>query len=814
VCFDPTVAPASVASCERDTQCADAWRCSQPFEQQSHCIARGVGSDVRCLDDTGCEGGWRCGFSGRCFDPKAATDGGLTCERDAECPDDSRCGQRVHGVRTCLSKTVGGPNPCDDDDGCAGGWRCDTVAQVCVLVTDTVHTGSYLPPSHADLLSPHDALLGAPPPELFAMSRVEADPSGTRVGAAFGSDSGVAFVTVSGQPRVIVDGGLRFVEIRRVASQQAISTLVATPQAVYALSVAGVVVRCDVGSCATFDAGAPVVGLRQVGATGQAPRKSDALFWTRAAAFEVPVGMGPPLPSFTLLDGVSLDGVVWFHDGDGGVSVRATSVQPLARGPLPQAVSDLRAGSLTTPAGASNFGMVFKATSNGAPALGVFVAGVQGGPPILSSALWTVPQPCPFNDVVPSEVWFGAEQGSDLPSPLVRCAVPQDGGQALFRVRLRHANDGGLEPVYLSVYEDQTPYAFDAVVPMRSAPIGRAHAAREGHAWFSHPSDSPDGSVLNAPLQPLLLDRQPDAIVALDTGLVAQAGALQFNFDPGYGFVSDLRSASQVGVLPLLALPSHAKWVVTQTGVIDLRWATDQEQPRVLAQAPAGVTWTAPLSADVANFTVDGVARTVIVVAANDTVYLADVTGAQGRFAPPATFEAVVVPAPGLRLRSMTLLPAAGASVLEGYVTTNTRIWRFTSRDLLRWSLTPVAIPNMDALPVEVWDEGQRGRAGFSDGTIWSLPVMVKLGRAVKLADAGVGEVNDFVTVRGDSFAATREGVWQLVAADAGLPGWGLLGKFGADKPEGARFYSSGGRRFIATSTGLVAEIPVPDAGP
>jgi hypothetical protein len=46
------------------------------------------------------------------------------------------------------------------------------------------------------------------------------------------------------------------------------------------------------------------------------------------------------------------------------------------------------------------------------------------------------------------------------------------------------------------------------------------------------------------------------------------------------------------------------------------------------------------------------------------------------------------------------------------------------------------------------------------------------------------------------------------------LPGWRLLGTFGTDTPQGARFYSSGGRRFIATSTGLVAEIPVPDAGP
>jgi hypothetical protein len=205
----------------------------------------------------------------------------------------------------------------------------------------------------------------------------------------------------------------------------------------------------------------------------------------------------------------------------------------------------------------------------------------------------------------------------------------------------------------------------------------------------------------------------------------------------------------------------------------------------------------------------------VVLVASGDSLWLADVTDAlAGVFAQPAVFSRVLVPVPGVPLRSLSLSPPDGGSI-AGYLTTNTNNLSFSTTDLIRWSVDPVSTPaQLNALPLEVWGEadGGQGRTGFSDGRIWSLPIMVPLTQKLFTSDGGTQQVSDYGRKCGDVFAVSTQGVFRArKSSDGGLPGWEALSlPIAIDQTESLKLYETRDttdRLFVGTRTGQVLEL-------
>lgn len=783
-CFDPRVEPATTMFCATGSQCPDSWRCSELVEDVARCVKQGVGTTVRCSTDKGCEGGWRCGQDGRCFDAKVQSN--AVCAFDTQCADGMKCGQLVEGQRNCVSTTVGAPNACVDDQGCAGGWRCDVVARQCVDLDDTVQTRPLA--LSARTTSP---LQSWPVPQRFNMSQVEFDNGRLVVSAAFVGANRIRWVALRNESAPLRSGGTGYVELTEwtYPGASGVDSVVSTPNRLYLLANS-VVTVCDRSpTCTSVDAGGAVTGLRASAALSN-QRVDDAVAWGSWFAMTFPDAGTFDAGGLALA--ALVDSELFGFTGDEVRNLRSGA----RLGSLGFAPAEVRAGM----SDAGQASLLLLGPADGGPVLGF------GRAPNWKRE----PQACPDGGS-PTELWFGQRAQDQLPSAMVRCPVEGFDGGVLFAGRV----DMNQPVRWSNLYEDQTPWQFGDVEPMKDGVVGRAQAAKGGRAWFANLSQARGGSVLGVPLQPLVLDRQPDTIVVLGNRGLAQAGDFRFNYDSTLGFVSDLKPpGTEDGPVPLLVVPGHANWVVSSLGVLDLTWLTPDSSPRTMAAIPEGVKWSAPLAASSATVVVDGLGKVVLLVAAGDTVWMADVTEARtSPLVAPAVFSPVVVPAPGLRLKSMTFIEGSdgGRSVAEAYVTNNTQIFKLETRDLVRWAMTPIVSPT-EELPVEVWREGAKARVGTSDGTIWSLPIMVALSQPLPPGRMEP-EVSDYALLCGTPIAASATNLWVLGSADGGLPAWKAQAEAGAsfDRVRKARFYETGvadaGQLFAATVTGQVLEL-------
>lgn len=799
--------------CLADTHCPTGWQCGQEVDFLRHCQQLGEGAPSRCAnDDGGCQGGWRCAAAQRCFDP-ADTDGGTEreCTTDPQCPDHFRCGERVPGQpQRCVERGVGAPSACLTDQGCEGGFRCDTFGQRCVLVTDVLTTGQ-------------TASLGAqefnprrhePAPLLLAMTRL------SRVPSMFGGSSVLGLRPGLLMASLLADGGVRVVaQLREEDRSDAGPVLLfektwAVPGAVgevtdLAVSALGPAVRFR-------DGGASRLHLSDGGWEGLGP--TDFL------------RQRDPLDDQGLTALVRVSGnQVWVDGADGGVSFASAVREVIA---VRESVfAFTTSGLFVSPGPDGGAAQLVMDAGLGAPSRGV-VAGFVGSPfdpqlgavvELASGLISVAPgmfgffaspvlSACPDGSS-PLQLAFDVDP-NERQTVLSRCSSP-DGGSFPVQVGL-----GNVNAEFAAVIEDQVPFQW-GVVAQRSSPFVRAHAATDARLW--HAVDPTQRSLLGRlPLKPLLLDRQPETMISFfeqpgqGPRVFAVSGSVLFVADRNGGFVSQLSENTDV---PLSVLATNQSWVVTTTGVL----ITGGAKPRLMATMPAGSTFVAPASGVAVELLLGSRLRQVILVASGDTIWVADVTDARtGPFAQPAVFERVLVPVPGVRLRSMTLEPSSGGG-LSGYLTTSTQNLRFGTTDLVRWSLSPVPTPTLDSLPLEVWAEpdGGPGRTGFTDGRVWSLPIMVPLTQPLVARDGGALTASDFARKCGDLFAATAEGLFRAEAAgpDGGLPRWVAVPSLDArlDSMDSLRFYEthdSDDRLFVGTQTGQVLELTAPSRCP
>jgi hypothetical protein len=335
----------------------------------------------------------------------------------------------------------------------------------------------------------------------------------------------------------------------------------------------------------------------------------------------------------------------------------------------------------------------------------------------------------------------------------------------------------------------------------------------------------------DVPLNPQLLDRQPQAIASFSQGnsaqTIAAAGAFGAFFDPA-GFVTNIHGDAD---RPLAVCSNQARWVVTTNHVIDLAGVAFSGNPIIIASVPSPAFLEAPLSAATRSLQLNGQPREVLLISSRDTVWAADVTdNVANIFATPATLSAVLVPTPGIGLRSLTVDDDSRDGVLSGYITTNAKTLRFSTSDLARWEVKDVSTPPGIPLPLEVWTErqardgggaGLAGRAGHADGRIWSLPIMVPLTDALP-PDAR--PASDFARLCGQAFVATPTGVYRASpSTDGGLPWWSAVSQVNAlfDAGTNLRLYETdrndAGLLYVGTTTGQLIQVArtggCPDGG-
>lgn len=833
-CFSPFDADAGRdGPCELDEQCFDGWTCGPRVGETRRCQRVGVGAPSACRvgeADAGCQGGWRCGADARCFDPANAADAGARdCTESTQCPDGFRCGQRVSGAQRCIAEGVGAEVPCTSDEGCEGGWRCDTLQQVCAAVTDVVTSGR-ASALQATRVSP--LLAGLPAPRHFAATFRTLLPASELgaldVGGPVPGVTTAALYDGGAWVATHLEGGFRFAgspERRRVVRRwvpvsgplEDVLELATQHETLFVLFGDGGLTLVDtvaplLGPPATETRFAePVRFVRQVaplGDGGLRPRTDGGFPLLVVAGDAVAGGLARfevgfpfagewPVPfSEPLLDAVpSLHGIHGFAPGGHAFASYLAGFGSIDGGWSLPTDARSRAARAGLVRGAPAFVLELAQGDGGAGLVRVETAGPS---PLASGPL----SACPDAGEAPLQVAFGEVEGRT--GAVLRCQR----ASLLFRDR------GGVAQ-FDAYPEDQAPFA-GPLVSDRTATFGRAHAGSEGRAWLTAPpATGPEtGSMVDRPLRPELLDRQPDVMVGYFDGerqrTFAQAGSWSFADEPGVGLLVDTGEAGS-GFRPLALASSERLWVTAEAGVFDLaKTAAVGGAPRQLASAPVGERLSAPgTGAAFTLQTLDG-PREVVVVASGDRVYAADLTAALPEFGQPATLATVLVPSPGLRLRGLTLDTSGAPTTLVGYVTTGTATWRFSTSDLVSWALTPMTLPPGSALAAELWSEGGRPRLGLADGTVWSLPIAVRLAEPLRGADGGVLSTVEFGHKCGDLFATTREGVFHLRGgADGGLPAWAPAPALNAavDVLDGLRLYEVGSALLAVSRTGRVVEL-------
>ncbi len=767
--------------CLIDTQCPLGWQCGAKVDGQRLCQQLGVGAASPCAQGADCQGGWRCSLGGRCFDPTEA-DGGASveCTDPQQCPAGFVCGQVVGGARHCLVEGVGTPAPCTSDEGCQGGWRCNTEQSQCLQITDVVRSG-LLQDVGAAVVNP---LGSSPVPLLIAASRLTLVPTTLVPNARDGGFLGV--MTAS-----LYDGGLvvttEFTDENVSASGihrhfegwlPLPASTVASDATELALGYDGPALRFRDGGVwrlaldggATQFPGAPDF-LRQLdGADRQDPPRVVLVSGTHVEisggpSFDFPdrvlefIGLFGRLYAFTpsgVYAGLPDGGYERDLGGDGGLHNFLSS---------PAQLSFTRV--LAAAAGQPNMG---------GPCFAFLVEQRDGGPGLASFTRdgtvdfqlrsSNVPvAACPAGTAVALSI--GLEPAGTQAGPVVRCQL--DGG-ATFGVFARVEQSSlGFSARHLAWAEDPVPFAAPFVTQHASALV-RAMAGADRRWWHTLDQIGIGVGVVAGELpRPMRLDRQPDTIVSVPFGgpgviltAVPSRGFL-FDFDPTWGLLSSIEG--NTGFAPLTTVANAPTWVVTAGGVVDVGSLQATGSPATLATLPSG-TFTAPVSAAATTLPLNG--HRVVLVSSEDKVWAADVTeNLSNPYVSPAVFSPVLVPTPGMRLRSMVL--AQGEGEISGYLVTTSQTLRFRSSDLLRWAVTPVPSLPGTPLPLEVWSEGDGGRVGTLDGRVWSLPIMVPLTAALP-TDAGAPV--DFARKCGDLFVTTPTGLFRAEPSDAGLPTW------------------------------------------
>lgn len=157
-----------------------------------------------------------------------------------------------------------------------------------------------------------------------------------------------------------------------------------------------------------------------------------------------------------------------------------------------------------------------------------------------------------------------------------------------------------------------------------------------------------------------------------------------------------------------------------------------------------------------------------MVVAADDSLYFVPApTETKSSVGLLGDVTPVLTPEPSTLIRSLALdrtpIGSDGVTRMRGYLVTARNVYEFKLGGApLRWTATP--LPLSGGEPLEVWFDNPRGglaRAGYRDGTIFSLPGGFQLTEPLPANDAGIpAAVQDYENLAGWPVAYTSAGLF------------------------------------------------------
>lgn len=336
----------------------------------------------------------------------------------------------------------------------------------------------------------------------------------------------------------------------------------------------------------------------------------------------------------------------------------------------------------------------------------------------------------------------------------------------------------------------------DALLADTSVVGGAGWVGGHGQAWFGD-------SMLHT--HALFLDGLPSSLVRGGDEVAAfRDDTLYFlRADAGRGFIAESGLPND-GIDAVASIVGRDDWVLIDDLFVARQapsGASTSGEAVALAGRSIDTTLLRPPYLGTVARTNDGGA--VVIASANDALFSGDVTAIyENPNAPPGTMEFRHVPLNRVPIQSLAALdvPTDGGPYAHGWVLTRGDLFEFTASDPERWSSRPVPVPTGAML--EVWADHDRGRLGFADGRVYSLPGLKQLAPPL---DAGV---YDYYQFEGQPWAVAANGVWRLRSgADAGRGEWYQDVQppmdAGAITYEGARFFEGNGALYLFTVHGV-----------
>ncbi|MDP1822271.1 MAG: hypothetical protein Q8L48_03485 [Archangium sp.] len=831
--------------CNTALECVAGWQCGLSALGGRECHDPARPQAWACLTPADCLGGWSCGLNDartarECHDP--AQPRSFSCAEESDCLAGWRCGLAANRLqRECHDPQVPQAFACVMEDDCLGGWRCGQ-EQLC--------------------LDPSGDALGATPP--FDGGAAIISPVGMgRVDAV--SISPVFEGTAIDTPTLAVRQGERLGAIIRPGGGTTVTWDLGLSSAVAVIAQGPRCFLYDANNdtftrdvlnhvyAAEGDGGLSVYELLPNGAFTKAPIRYASTIASPppVTAFKHGIAQGDEVPymvgfserpdRFIVFDGPH-SGIGRDFGSINRPGNRVLDMDSVYAGSQIDCIFAVDTAGLWVaqfpdndfePLHSAGFGngtcapsglKVERFSSASGNRAAVVASPWDGGSPQV--ALWDLNpmllnrgggtactsfsgNPCLANDLIPYDVEIGPCQacpgGTLLDLAVIegvtaatteleaRCGSPDGGAHIFYRLARRPGVPGACNTRPLvgpgSLFLERGVRPASQPSQRRTAFVGRA-----GQIWFG-------SSAVNA--TSLTFDRAATGVALKGTrpdDVVAISGSLAGYPNPTTGLTAaPLGNVTAIGT-------NEPSWAVLNDQVVALEGASAIESGRGFAIAPSALTTPQTLYRALSSQ-----GETVAVLTAGNQLYSAEVSGALSGLQPPALLGARVAQVNAITSAAFTSSPDAG-SFLEGYLVTAAGLAHVTADTATRWRAEDVPLPSSLA-PLEAWFSAGRGRVGFTDGTVYSLPSRVRIAEPVA-GDA----VEDYVQACGQQLALTGAGLFRLEAvAGSAIGQWiavDLPAGFAPDGLFGGRVHAVNADVYVFSRVGEAARLTISPCAP
>lgn len=851
-CHDPAAPRAW--PCESSADCVGGWSCGLTSDGERHeCHDPANPRSWTCASNEDCLGGWSCGLQSdgvrrECHDP--ANPRSWTCASNDDCLGGWGCGLQSDGVRReCHDPANPRAWTCAGDEDCLGGWRCGTET-VCVdpsadalgqLTLAGLDGGAHL--NSLGTKSPITRLSVSP---WYSQGRgrdrgnltwvQDGHLRAMSIDSAAGTTS--AFDLGSDLPSMALAQGARgsyfdenTLTVRNDELERVVMTWADGGTTIITFADGGVLARDDFGDnllpFSLLGHGTAAQDLTPtVFAVGQQPgdyfariRGSYLFMYPLITLVEldfqyVPNNRinsitgqrhGQVLECMYLTDARGLwvsqrGGSQGLEDIDGW-DFEVVSLPPFAHG----SCAGTTGPRITSVAAIDDRYLAITAQAPGAPvqvaALDVSRAWIDRDGTAGEAFCTTLAnRACDADDRIPVDLDFGpcaacpagstfaglttVSAAGQSPSLEVRCEEPGGAG-AHFRI----SKSGTTTACQRTLLTGESSL-FRSSAPLVGQPVPgvAGWSGPEGQLWFG-----PDTANIAA----VSFDRAPTGVVRTGPGrdaYIVFTPELNGTPSPGLGLLST-RTA------PLTATVQHAPSLVVSGGeLLDLTGTT------LSAARTIGFVGSASLSSPVtASVTRATSGARVAVLSEGRNVYAANVEAQLTSSGPAAGLLQRLTTAEPVASLAFPKDQAPSSALLTGYAIVGSNVVRLVAETLTRWRTEPVPLPPT-LFPLATWFQGTRGRVGFHDGSVFSLPSRVRISRPLPDSLAV-----DYAQPCGQQLALAPNGLYRLETDAAGPIGQWVKLTLPAEVRDldftDGRIHGLGNEAFVFTRDGEAARL-------